>query len=101
MLKYTIYKASQKIKYVTPASRTVKRGKTFKLKTRLSQGNGKVTYKKISGSKKITVSKAGKVKAGKSLKKGKTYKIKVKVSVAATRNYEAASTIKTITIKVR
>ena len=98
---YTIKKATQKIKSVKPAKKTVRRGKTFKLKTTLSKGNGKVTYKKTKGDKKIKVTKAGTVKVGKKLKKGKTYRIKVKVSVASTNNYKATSTTKTITIKVK
>ncbi len=101
MFIYKIKKASQKIKFVKPTKKTIKRGKTFKLKTKLSQGNGKVTYKKTKGDKKIKVTKAGTVEVGKKLKKGKKYKIKVKVSVASTQNYNATSTTKTITIKVK
>ena len=99
---FTITKAAQKIKSVTPTSKTVKAGKSFKLKTTVTpSGQGKITYKKTSGDKKITVTSKGTVKINKKLKKNKTYKIKVKVTVAETNHYTAAATTKTITIKVK
>ena len=68
---------------------------TFKKK-----GQGKMTYKKASGNKKITINKtSGKVTIKKGLKKG-TYKIKVKVRAAGDANY-AASDWKTLTFKVK
>ena len=97
-LTFTIAKAAQTLK-VTPASKTVKPGKSFNLKTTGNQG--KVTYKKTSGNSKITVSSTGKVTVKKGLKSGKTYKIKVKVTAKATANYAAKSITKTITIKVK
>ena len=60
---------------------------------------GKVTFKKLSGNKKITVSKAGKVTVKKGLKKGKTYTVKVKVTSAKTKKYAAIS--KTVKLKVK
>ena len=64
------------------------------------KGQGKLTYTKASGSKKITVSKTtGKVTVKKGLKKG-TYKVKVKVKAAGNANYNA-SAVKTVTFKVR
>ncbi|MBE5890693.1 MAG: hypothetical protein E7282_06945 [Lachnospiraceae bacterium] len=61
-------------------------------------GNGTITYKKTSGSSKITINaKTGAVTVKKGTAKG-TYTIKVKVSAAASTNYAAAS--KTVTIKV-
>lgn len=74
------------------------KGASFKIGAKAS-GKGKLTYtlnKKAKASKKIKVSKAGKVTIKKGLKKG-TYKITVKA--AATKNYKAAK--KTITIKVK
>ena len=62
---------------------------------------GKITYKKLSGSKKLTVKKkTGKVTVAKGTKKG-TYKIKVKVTAAATTNYKKTTVTKTITVKVK
>lgn len=101
----TVTKQSQSLKKLTPATKKLKASKlkkkkqTFKLKATIN-GKGKVTFKKVSGNKKITISKAGKVTVKKGLKKG-TYKVKVKVSIAATGNYKAASATKTIKIKVK
>ena len=75
-----------------------KKNQTFKLKATTS-GNGKITYKKTSGNKKIKVSKAGKVTVKKGLKKGKTYKVKVKVTAAKTSTYKKAT--KTVTLKIK
>ncbi|MBR0397322.1 MAG: hypothetical protein IJI10_03540 [Eubacterium sp.] len=103
--KQTVTKQSQSLKKLTPATKKLKASKlkkkkqTFKLKAKIN-GKGKVTFKKVSGNKKITISKAGRVTVKKGLKKG-TYKVKVKVSIAATGNYKAASATKTIKIKVK
>ena len=98
----TIVKASQSITKVTTsktlkASALKKKAASFKLS---AKANGKITYKKTSGNSKITVSKAGKVTVKKGLKKG-TYKIKVKVTVASTASYNAATSTKTVTVKVK
>ncbi|MBQ9061258.1 MAG: hypothetical protein IJ121_00315 [Eubacterium sp.] len=101
----TVKKQSQSLKKLTPATKKLKASKlkkkkqTFKLKATIN-GQGKVTFKKVSGNKKIKISKAGKVTVKKGLKKG-TYKVKVKVSIAATGNYTAAEATKTIKIKVK
>ncbi len=58
---------------------------------------GTLTYSKTSGSKKITVTKSGKIKIAKNTKKG-TYKAKIKIKAASTKNYKSAS--KTVTVKV-
>ena len=75
-----------------------KKKQTFKLKASTS-GNGKLTYKKVSGNKKIKVSKAGKVTVKKGLKKGKTYKVKVRITAARTSSYKKAA--KTVTLKIK
>ena len=59
---------------------------------------GKVTFKKISGNKKIKVSSNGKVTVKKGLKK-KTYKVKVQVADAG--NAQFAPVSKTVTLKVK
>lgn len=73
----------------------IKKSKVFKI----TGAAGKVTFKKVKGNKKITVSKSGKITVKKGLKKGKTYKIKVKVSDKGNATYERGS--KTVTVKVR
>ena len=96
-----VKKTAQKIKVTTKSkklkwSKLNKQKLTFKIKAAAS-GKGKLTFKKVKGNKKITVSKAGKVTVKKGLKKG-TYKVRVKVSAAAKGNYKKAA--KTVTVKV-
>lgn len=73
---------------------TIKKANAFKI----TKAQGKVTFKKAKGNKKIKVSKAGKVTVGKGLKKG-TYKVKVKVTAAGNANYNKIT--KTVTVKVK
>lgn len=56
------------------------------------------TFKKVSGSKKLTVTKDGRIKVKKGTKKG-TYKIRLKVTAKAGGIYKSAS--KTVTVKVK
>jgi DNA-entry nuclease len=63
------------------------------------QAQGKLTYKKVSGSKALSVSKTGKVTVKKGTEAG-TYKIKVRVKAAATGGYKSKSMTKTITVTV-
>ena len=64
------------------------------------KGQGKMTYTKASGNKKITIAKTtGKVTVKKGLKKG-TYKVRVKVKAAGNANYKA-SAVKTVTFKIK
>ena len=76
---------------------TIKAAKAFKVTKNVS--GGKVTYKKTSGAKKITVASNGKITVKKGLKAGKTYTVKVKATSKKTTNYKAAS--KTVTFKVK
>ena len=80
-------------------SKLKKKNQTIALKNwvTVSKAQGKVTYKKSSGNKKITVSKAGKITVKKGLKKG-TYKVKIKVTAAGNANYKAKT--KTVTVKI-
>ena len=102
---YKITKASQSLK-VTTSTKSVKyssvkkKAQTVTAITKVSGAKGTVTYKKTSGSSKLTVSKTGKITVKKGTKKG-TYKIKVKVSSASTTNYSSASKTVTITVKVK
>ena len=62
---------------------------------------GKVTYKKLSANKKITVNKkTGNSKLSRKLRKG-TYKIKVNVKAAGTNEYKSAVRTATVRIRVR
>ena len=73
---------------------------TVKKAFTVSKAQGKVTYKKSSGNKKIVISSAGKITVKKGLKKGK-YKVKVIVKAAGNSNYKAGSKTVTLTITVK
>lgn len=66
------------------------------------KGQGKLTYAKAAGNKKITINKkTGKVTVKKGLKKG-NYRVKVKVKAAGNANYNASAwKIVTFIIKVK
>lgn len=68
---------------------------------KITNAKGSLSYAKSSGDKKITVAKNGKVTVKKGLKKGKTYSVKVKVTSAATTEYEAATQTVTLKIKIK
>ena len=53
------------------------------LKVVTSESGAKSTFKKTSGTKKVTVSKSGKIVVKKGLKAGKKYTVKVKATVGA------------------
>ena len=94
----TITKLASKVKKVSPLKKSLKAGKSFQLKA-TKVGDGKVTFKKASGNKKITINKkTGKITVKKKLKKG-TYKVKVKVRAAGTSSYLPA--VKTVTVKIK
>ncbi len=105
---FTIDKAANSLK-IKAKTATVKYSKLKKKTQKLAvskvirftnKGQGKKTYKKKSGSKKIAIAgKTGKVTVKKGLKKG-TYKIRVKVRAAGNANYKASSW-KTVTFKVK
>ncbi|MDO4170497.1 MAG: penicillin-binding Tp47 domain C-containing protein [Lachnospiraceae bacterium] len=77
-----------------------KKKQTFSIGASVT-GKGKLSYKKTSGSSKLSINKSnGKVTVKKGTKSG-TYKIKVKVSAKASKNYNSGSTTKTVTVKVK
>ena len=75
---------------------TIKKAKAFTIKN----AKGTVTFKKVSGDKKITINKkTGNITVKKGLKKGKTYKLKVSVTAAGNTEYKAAT--KKVTVKIK
>ena len=88
--------ATVKYSAVKKKAQTLKRSKVIRFD---KAGQGKKSYIKLSGNKKIYVGKkTGTVTVKKGLKKG-TYKVKVKVKAAGTANYKASGW-KTATFKV-
>ena len=107
-ITWTIEKAENSLS-VKPKTATIKY-KNLKKKTQklpvskvvdfVKKGQGKRTYLKKAGNKKITIDKkTGKVTVKKGLKKG-TYKVKVIIKAAGTKNYKASGWEK-VTFKVR
>ena len=74
---------------------TIKASKAFKV----TGAAGKITYSKLSGNSKITVSEKGQVTVAKGLKKGKTYKVKVMVYDEGSKT--VAPVAKKVTLKVK
>ena len=94
-LKVTVKKLTLKYKTLKKKKLILKKAKAFTIKN----AQGKVTFKKISGNKKITINKkTGRITVKKGLKKG-TYRLKVKVIAAGNSKYKAGS--KTITLKIK
>ena len=73
---------------------TIKKAKAFTIKN----AKGTVSFKKVSGNKKISINKKkGNITVKKGLKKG-TYKFKVKVTAAGNTTYKPKS--KTVIVKI-
>ena len=85
-----------KLKSLKKKTQTIAQNKAFKI----TKAQGKVTYSKSGGDKKITVSKSGKLTVKKGLKKG-SYKVKVKVKAAGNKSYKSSSKTATVTIKIK
>ena len=96
--KNAIIKVSKKTA-VYKVAKVKKSKQTFKIGAKVT-GNGKITYKKVSGSSKLIVSRDGRVTIRKGTKKG-IYRITVQIKAAESLRYKA-KTIKTIvTVKVK
>ena len=104
---FRILKAKQNMKVKTTA-KAVKAAKLLKSKVKVAKtikvtkSKGKLSYKKVSGSKKLSINKKGviTVKKGK-YKKNTILKVKVKVTAKGSKNYRKASKKVTVKIKVK
>lgn len=88
---------SVKLKNAKKKAQTFTAKKAFNFK---KKAQGTVTYKKVSGDKKLSITKAGKITL-KKVTKAKTYSFKVKVTAAGNKNYKTKSQTVTVTIKVK
>ena len=100
---YYDYFASDNPMKVTTKTKVVKYNKVKKAKQTVApitvkKAVGKVTYKKLSGSKKLLLKANGKIVVKKGTKKG-TYTAKIKVTAKGNANYKSAS--KTVKIKIK
>ena len=86
----------------TVKAKSLKKGKVTVSAITVKYAKGKVSYKKHSGSKLLSVTKKGKitVKKWKKAKKG-IYKIKVRVTAAGTPRFRKASKLVTVKIKIK
>lgn len=77
-----------------------KKSQSFSLNTSVNS-KGKLSYKKVSGSKKLSINKTtGKITVKKGTAKG-TYKAVIKINAAAKGQYTSSSKTVTITVKVK
>ena len=97
----TIIRGTAKIKAIKPAKKKIRKGRTFKLKVKKTKGSGKVTYKKVKGTKLIKVTRGGKVKVSKRCRKGKTYTIKVRATAKKNKNYNSAKRAQKVKIVIK
>ena len=99
---YEVKKADQKMS-VTAKNAKVKRGKK-KIKAKkvfvISDAVGKVTYEKVDGDKRLSITPDGKIKIKKGTKKG-IYTMTVLVSSEGDKNYNPASQTIEVSIKVK
>lgn len=97
-IKVALQKKTPQVKYATLKKKnlTVKKAKVFKV----TRAQGKVTFKKLSGSKCLTISKGGVVKIKKGTKKG-VYKAKIAITAAGNSKYKKKVLYKTIKVAVR
>ena len=101
-VNFTINKAKNPITVKTKTITANAKSNTSFAKSKaftISKAQGSVTFKKSSGDKKITITKAGIITVKKGLTKGKTYNFKVKVTAAGNSNYKNGS--KTVTVKIK
>ncbi len=93
-MKVTTSKKKVRRSAVRKKARTVKA-------IRVSDAKGTVSYRKLSGSRRLTINKtSGKIKVKKGTRKG-TYRIKVKVSASGDDNFASGSKTVTVRVKVR
>ena len=91
---------------VKTTSKTLKAATVKKKAQKISLGasvnsKGKMSFKKVSGNKAITVNtKTGALTVKKGLKKG-TYKVKVQITSKATGSYNAGKKTVTVTVRVK
>ncbi len=87
-----------KKKAVKKKNQTLAVGKVLNITNR---GQGKLTYAKLSGNKKITINAAnGTVTVKKKLKKG-TYTVAVRITAAGNANYNSVARVVKFTVKVK
>ncbi len=89
--------ATVKLANLKKKAQSIKRAKAITVKN----AQGTVTYKKLSGNKKLSINKkTGNITVEKGLKKGK-YKLKIQVNASGNTQYKAVKKTVTVIIKVK
>lgn len=86
------------VKTKTVKYKNIKKAKRIVAPITVKKAKGKVIYKKLSGSKKLSLKSNGKIVVKKGSKKG-TYTAKIKVTAKGNSTYKSAS--KTVKVKVK
>ncbi|MCR5652751.1 MAG: hypothetical protein K6F88_03030 [Ruminococcus sp.] len=86
------------VKTKTVKYKDIKKAKRIVAPITVKKAKGKVIYKKLSGSKKLSLKSNGKIVVKKGSKKG-TYTAKIKVTAKGNSTYKSAS--KTVKVKVK
>ena len=84
----------------TVKAKKLKKGKLTVKALTIKNAAGELSFKKLGGSKKLGVTKTGKITIKKGTKKG-TYVIKIKITAKGNSRYKPKTIRKTVTIKVR
>ncbi len=88
------------VKTKTVKAKSLKNGKVTVSAVTVKNAEGKLCYKKLSGSKKLTVTKNGKITVKKGTKKG-IHRIKIKITAKGNSRYLENSVTRTVKIKVK
>ena len=75
-------------------------GSRIVLALRAAGAHGSVSFRKVGGPARVTVSASGKVRVRKGTPRG-TYRVRVRVCAAGTASYAAGSSTATVTVRVR
>lgn len=89
-----------KVKSINVKSKKLRKNKLTVKAISVKNAQGKVSYKKHSGSKLLSVTKKGKITIKKGIRKG-TYKIKIRITAAGTPRFRKASKLVTVKIKIK
>ncbi|RAP45845.1 MAG: hypothetical protein BZ136_08185 [Methanosphaera sp. rholeuAM74] len=95
-MRVTVRRASVRAKLTKKKAQTIAPASVF----RIIGQEGKVTFKKKSGSAKLSIRKNGTVTVKKGTTKG-TYQMKVTVTAAGNSYYAAGSVVVSVTVKVK
>ncbi len=92
----TVKGKSPSVRFSKAKNRTITKAKAFAI----TNAKGAISFKKVGGSARLLISKAGKITVRPGTKKG-SYKIRVAVTAAGTAAYKAGTRRVTVTVTVK